>query len=294
MQSINQEIDSLVPPTSFSDGLVRRDFLKAALGAGIAAAALPARSATMIDTDAKGLTAGTVSIPAGDRDIPAYLAQPEGKTGLPVILVVSEIFGVHHYIADVARRFAKEGYLALAPDLFVRQGDPNAYASVGELMKNLIAKVPDAQVMKDLDACAAWAGTHGGDANRLGINGFCWGGRIVWLYAAHNPKLKAGVSWYGRLVNDKTPATPTEPLGLVAEIKAPVLGLYGVRDAGIPVATVEDMRLKLQRAGKESDFVIYPDAGHGFHADYRPGYVKEDAEDGWKRALEWFGKHGVG
>jgi carboxymethylenebutenolidase len=293
MNDIKQDMESLLPATSLSGALDRRDFMKTAIGTSFAAAALPVCAQSMIKTDAAGLAAGGIAINANGREVPAYRAQPEGKTGLPVVLVISEIFGVHEHIADVARRFARLGYLAIAPDLFIRQGDPNAYPSVADLMAKLVRKVPDAQVMADLDACVAWAAGNGGDTRRLGMTGFCWGGRITWLYAAHNPQLKAGVAWYGRLVGDRTPETPRHPVDIAGNLKAPVLGLYGGRDAGIPLSAVEEMKAALKEAGQPSEFVIYPDAGHAFHADYRPSFSEADARDGWQRCLEWFRRHGV-
>ncbi len=287
---LKQDLDSLAPGRDFS----RRSFVKTAVGSGFAAAVLPV-SAQTIKTDAQGLTAGEVMVPVGDFKMPVYRAQPAGRTGLPVVLVISEIFGVHEHIADVARRFAKAGYLALAPELFVRQGDAQSYGEIAKLMQEVIAKVPDAQVMGDLDACVAWAGANGGDTSRLGITGFCWGGRITWLYSAHAP-VKAGVAWYGRLVGNNTELTPRHPVDVAASLKGPVLGLYGGQDAGIPLDTVDKMKSALAAGGpaaKQSEFVVYPDAPHAFHADYRPSYRKEAADDGWKRALDWFKKHGV-
>jgi len=232
--------------------------------------------------------------------MPAYRAQPAGKTGLPVVLVLSEIFGVHEYIADTARRFAKAGYLAIAPELFVRQGDAQSYGEMAKLMSEVIAKVPDAQVLADLDATAAWAAANGGHADKLGVTGFCWGGRQTWLYAAHNPKVKAGVAWYGRLVGQPNALTPRNPVDVAEQLKGPVLGLYGAADTGIPLDTVDKMKAALAKAAeqgnaaaKASQFVVYPDAPHAFHADYRPSFRKEAAEDGWKRALAWFQQHGV-
>jgi len=292
MTQLNEEFDSLTR-TSLSGGIDRRRFLQAAVGSGFAAAVLPIQAQTVVHTDSDGLTAGPVTLTIGGQAVPVYRAQPAGGKNLPVILVVSEIFGVHEYIADIARRFAKQGYLALAPELFVRQGDAHNAPSIPELMQNIIAKVPDAQVMGDLDACVAWAGENGGDTGRLGITGFCWGGRIVWMYSAHNPKVKAGVAWYGRLVGDKSALMPQQPIDLAPTLKTPVLGLYGAKDTGIPVATVEQMKAALAKAGNPSEFVIYPDAGHAFHADYRPSYVAADARDGWQRALAWFKQHGV-
>jgi len=247
----------------------------------------------VISTDTVGLTAGEVSITVNGQKIPAYRAQPEGKTNLPVMLVISEIFGVHEHIADIARRFAKLGYLAIAPELFIRQGDPGSYGTIAELNKEIISKVPDQQVFGDLDAYVAWAGQNGGNINKVGINGFCWGGRIVWLYCAHNPKVKAGVAWYGRLVGDKSALMPQQAIDIAPTLKTPVLGLYGGADAGIPVPTVEQMKETLAKAGNKSEFVVYPDVGHAFNADYRSSYVASAAKDGWTRAIAWFKAHGV-
>lgn len=289
---LEKDFDSLVPTQPFS----RRSFVQTAVGSGFAAAVLPVTAQT-ISTSAEGLVAGEISIAVGDFKMPAYRAAPAGKTGLPVVLVVSEIFGVHEHIADVARRFAKLGYLAIAPELFVRQGDAKAIPEIPRLMAEVVGKVPDAQVMGDLDACVAWAQANGGDTRRLGITGFCWGGRITWLYAAHNPALKAAVAWYGRLVGNSTALTPSHPVDLVGKLKAPVLGLYGGADGGIPVSTVAQMQNALAEGGsqaaKASEFVVYPDTPHAFHADYRPSYRKAAAEDGWKRCVAWFKAHGA-
>jgi carboxymethylenebutenolidase len=293
MDHMKEDFDSLVGKTSLSDGVDRRGFLKTALGTGFAAAVMPVVAQSMVKTDAAGLTVGEVTLTINNQKVPVYRAQPEGKNNLPVILVVSEIFGVHEHIADVARRFAKLGYLALAPDLFVRQGDPGKYTSISELQKEVISKVPDAQVMNDLDACVAWARQNGGNTEELGITGFCWGGRITWLYAAHNPKVKAGVAWYGRLVGAATPLTPKHPVDIAPGLNVPVLGLYGAKDAGIPLESVERMKAALAKGGSKSEFVIYPNSGHAFHADYRPSFVAADAKDGWNRCLAWFKTHGV-
>jgi len=285
------EFDSLTPTRDFT----RRSFVQTAVGSGFAAAVLPV-SAQTITTDTAGLTAGVVNIPVGGSSIPAYRAAPEGKTGLPVILVLSEIFGVHEHIADVARRFAKLGYLAIAPELFIRQGDAKAYTDIPKLQAEVISKVPDEQVLADLDASVAWAKANGGDTSRLGVTGFCWGGRIVWLYTAHNPAVKAGVAWYGRLVGNATPLTPKHPVDVAGKLAGPVLGLYGGADGGIPLDTVDKMKAALASgspAAKKSEFVVYPDTPHAFHADYRPSYRKEAAEDGWKRAVAWFKANGV-
>ncbi|WP_293776144.1 dienelactone hydrolase family protein [uncultured Oxalicibacterium sp.] len=293
MENMKEDFDSLVAKSPLSDDVNRRGFLKTALGTGFAAAVLPVCAQTMIRTDTNGLTADTIHIKVNGQDVPVYRAQPQGKKNLPVILVISEIFGVHEHIADVARRFAKQGYMALAPDLFVRQGDPTKYNSIAELQKELISKVPDAQVMSDLDAVVAWAAANGGHTNRLGITGFCWGGRITWLYAAHNPKVKAGVAWYGRLVGNKTALQPTYPVDIAADLKTPVLGLYGGQDSGIPVSTVAEMQAALKRGNSHSEFVVFKNAGHAFHADYRPSYNEADAKAGWQRCLGWFKTHGV-
>jgi carboxymethylenebutenolidase len=293
MKDLVQDGDSLVADSPFSDGVDRRDFLKVALGTGFAAATLPVAAQSVIKTDSAGLLAGTVNLNVGGQTVPVYRAQPEGKSNLPVILVISEIFGVHEHIADVARRFAKQGYLALAPELFVRQGDPSKIADIATLMKDIISKTPDAQVMADLDACVAWAANNGGNVDKLGITGFCWGGRVTWMYSSHNPKVKAGVAWYGRLVGDATANTPKHPVDIAPGLSVPVLGLYGAKDTGIPLESVEKMKAALAKGTSKSEFVVYPDAGHAFHADYRPSYNEKDARDGWTRALAWFRQHGV-
>ena len=275
--------------------LTRRDFVRATVGSGFAAAVLPVTAQT-IKTDSTGLTVGEVSIPVGDFRMPAYRAMPAGKTMLPVVLVVSEVFGVHEHIADVARRFAKLGYLAIAPELFERQGDAQSYGEVAKLMSEVVSKASDAQVTGDLDACVAWAKTNGGDPSKLGITGFCWGGRISWLYAAHNPGVKAGVAWYGRLVGAANPLQPKHPLDVAASLNGAVLGLYGGDDPGIPQDTVDAMNAALAKgtaAAKKSQIVVYPGAPHAFHADYRPSYRQQPAEDGWKRCLAWFKANGV-
>jgi carboxymethylenebutenolidase len=213
-----------------------------------------------------------------------------------VVLVISEIFGVHEYIADVARRFAKAGYFAIAPEMFIRQGDASSYGEIAKLIAEVISKVPDEQVMGDLDATLAWAKAEGADTGKTAVTGFCWGGRITWLYSAHNPAVKAGVAWYGRLVGNNTPLTPKHPVDVAASLNGPVLGLYGEKDTGIPLDTVEKMKAALaggNAAAKASRFVVYPDAPHAFHADYRPSFRKEAAEDGWKQCLAWFKTHGV-
>ena len=283
------DFDTLVPPHNPID---RRRFVHTALGSGFAAAALPVMAQTVVKTDSQGLLAGEVDIPVGSFKMPAYRAAPAGKSRAPVVLVISEIFGVHEYIADVARRFAKAGYFAIAPELFVRQGDASAYGEIAKLISEVISKVPDAQVMNDLDACLQWARGEGANAETAGITGFCWGGRITWLYAA----LKAGVAWYGRLAGEPSALNPRHPLNLAAQLQAPVLGLYGEKDSGIPLDGVNQMKAALaagSASARKSDIVVYPDAPHAFHADYRPSFRKEAAEDGWKRCLAWFKAQGL-
>ncbi|MDY7540448.1 dienelactone hydrolase family protein [Undibacterium sp. 5I1] len=288
-----QDFDSLVGKSKLSDGVDRRTFIQTAVGVGFAAAAMPVMAQTMIKTDTAGLTAGVVMVEVNGQKVPVYRAQPEGKTNLPVVLVISEIFGVHEHIADVARRFAKLGYLALAPELFVRQGDPSKYPNIGELIKEVVSKVPDAQVMTDLDAVVAWAKANGGNTSKLAITGFCWGGRITWMYSAHNPNVKAGAAWYGRLVGDSTPLSPTNPVDIAAGLKTPILGLYGAKDTGINVESIFKMETELKKGTSKSVFKVYTDSGHAFHADYRPSYVEADAKDGWMRCLTWFKENGV-
>jgi carboxymethylenebutenolidase len=280
-------------------GLSRRQIVQVVgatgLGIGYAATAVTAAAQTAIKTSSEGLLAGEVSFMVNGFKVPAYRAAPVGKTNLPVVLVIQEIFGVHEYIADTCRRFAREGYLAIAPELYARQGDPGQYGEMAKLVAEVVSKVPDAQVMTDLDGAVTWAGANGGDISKVAITGFCWGGRITWLYAAH-AKVKAGVAWYGRLVGANTTLTPAHAVDIVGKLNGPVLGLYGGQDTGIPQDTVEKMKLALQTgsdAAKKSEFVIYPDAPHAFHADYRPSYREAAATDGWKRCLAWFKKHGV-
>ncbi|MCS6765860.1 MAG: dienelactone hydrolase family protein [Candidatus Protistobacter heckmanni] len=296
MSTVVPEVDSLAPATGLSQG-GRREFVRTALGSALAAAVLPA-SAQTIKTDFTSLIAGEQTVPAGDIQMPVYVARPEKAVGkLPVVLVISEIFGVHEHIADVARRFAKQGYLAIAPELFIRQGDPSAYGTIAELLEKVVNKVPDPQVLKDLDATVAWAVANGGDTSRLGITGFCWGGRQTWLYTAQNKAVKAGVAWYGRLVGKNDALTSVNPIDVAGKLNAPVLGLYGGQDTGIPLDTVEKMKAALAAAGnpasKASQFVVYPNAQHAFNADYRPSYDEASAKDGWTKCLAWFKDHGV-
>ena len=268
-----------------------REFVMTALAGGFAAAVVPV-SAQTITTDNKGLTAGEVSIRVADGEMPAYRAMPAGGKDLPTVLVVQEIFGVHEHIRDLCRRLAKEGYLAIAPELYARQGDVSKLKEFNDIIA-VVNKVPDVQVMSDLDATAAWAANNGGNVDKMAVTGFCWGGRITWMYAAHNPKLKAGVAWYGGLTRPATALSPTHPIDIVATLTVPVLGLYGGADTGIPADTVEKMRAALKAAGSPSEIVVYADTPHGFHADYRPSYRPGEANDGWKRLMIWFRKYGV-
>lgn len=272
--------------------LTRRQLVTTALTSGFALAVQPILAKT-IQTSTQGLTVGPVKIPVANGTIPAYRAMPAKGSSFPIVLVIQEIFGVHEHMQDVCRRFAKLGYLAIAPELFVRQGDVSKLSSIDQI-RPIVAKVPDTQVLSDLDATVTWAKqTSKGDPARLGITGFCWGGRITWLYAAHNPQVKAGVAWYGRLVGDSTPLQPQYPVDLAPMLKVPVLGLYGGQDNGIPVTTVERMRTALKQSSARSEIIVYPDAPHAFFADYRPSYRQQPAEDGWKRLQAWFKQNGV-
>lgn len=292
---MDEELVGLVP-----EEVSRRGFIAGSLAAGFALAVQPIAAQTVITTDAEGLEAGDVKIPVRDGEMPGYRAMPARGRNFPVALVVQEIFGVHEHIKDICRRFAKLGYLAVAPSLYNRQGD-TTQLQMEDIMK-VVGRVPDEQVMADLDSTVAYARATGkSDGKRVGITGFCWGGRIVWLYAAHSREVDAGVAWYGRLVaapNAKpNPLTPKQPIELVDELHAPVLGLYGAKDQGIPVESVERMRAALKssksKAARTSEIIVYPEAGHGFHADYRPSYNKEAATDGWQRLQAWFKKYGA-
>lgn len=289
-----QDISSLTSKLDFS----RREFFMTSLAIGFAAAVQPITAQTLITTDSKGLIAGEVKIPVSDGEIPGYRAMPDTGGPFPTVLVVQEIFGVHEHIKDVCRRFAKVGHMAVAPELYARQGDVSKITEIREVMAKVVSRVPDAQVMSDLDATVKFMKDSGkGNVGKLGITGFCWGGRIVWLYSAHNPSVKAGVAWYGNLVRapsqQPNPLQPKSSIDIAANLKVPVLGLYGGADQGIPLDTIEQMRTKLKESSSKSEIVVYPDAPHGFHADYRPSYRKEAAEDGWKRLNAWFKSHGA-
>ena len=283
--------------------LTRREFMAVtSLTAGFAIAVQPIY-AKAITTDRLGIIAGEVKIPVSDGTIPAYRAMPAKGKDFPVIIVVQEIFGVHAYIQDVCRRLAKLGYLAIAPEMFYRQGDVSKLTDIAQI-RAIVNKVPDDQVLADLDATVAWAAKSAqGNIQKLGITGFCWGGRITWLYAAHNYNVKAGVAWYGRLIGESTPLTPKHPIDIASNLHAPVLGLYGGKDTGIALDTVEQMRDRLKSCSTDleiadleiadSEIIVYPEAPHAFHADYRPSYRQTEAEDGWKRLQAWFKKCGL-
>lgn len=274
--------------------LSRRRMLVTTLATGFAVAVQPVAAQTVITTDASGLDAGEIKIKTRDGEIPGYRAMPTSGGPFPVILVVQEIFGVHEHIKDLCRRLAKLGYFAISAELYARQGDVSKLSAIDEIIKTVVSKVPDAQVMSDLDAAVAFAKATGkADVTRLAITGFCWGGRITWLYSAHNPAVKAGIAWYGRLVGNVTDNTPKHPVDIAADIKAPVLGLYGGADQGIPLDTVEKMRSACKAAGKTCDIVVYPDTPHAFNADYRPSYRPEQAKEAWGRMLAWLKANGV-
>ena len=290
MDAIEGELEGFVASSQWT----RRGFVMTSLATGFALSVQPV-SAETIHTDATGLDAGEVKVPVADGSIPAYRAMPDAGGPFPTVLVVQEIFGVHEHIKDICRRFAKLGYYAIAPELYARQGNPAEISDIKELVAKIVSKVPDAQVMSDLDASVAYAKSTGkADTAKLAVTGFCWGGRITWLYAAHNPDLKAAVAWYGPIDRPRTTLQPKYPIDLAPDLKCPVLGLYGGADQSIPVDTREHMAAACKAAGKTCDFVVYPDAPHGFNAGYRPSYRPEAAKDGWARMLAWFKDHGVG
>ena len=295
----NTQREDMMALTTNKSQWSRRDFMSGSIATGFALAAHPISAQTVVQTDTLDLDHGMVEVKTDNGNIPAYFAMPSRMSNpgrwssLPIILVVQEIFGVHEHIKDVARRFAKQGYLAVAPELYHRQGDVTQLKDNKEIFAKVVSKVPDWQVMRDLDATVRWAELKGGSRYKLGVTGFCWGGRITWLYAAHNDYVKAGVAWYGRLVGDKNAMTPTNPIDVVSNIKPPVLGLYGGADAGIPNNTVEQMNAALKKADKPSMIHLYPDTPHAFHADYRASYRRAEAWDAWERCLSWFKKNGV-
>ena len=273
--------------------LDRRALVKASLSVGFCAAVSPVFAQAIV-TPSDGLIAGEVKIPAGDADIPAYRAMPDKGGPFPTVLVIHEIFGVHEHIKDVCRRWARLGYYAIAPELFARQGDAAGEKDMQKLMSDIVGKTPDAEVASDLDATLAFAKASGSaDLARAAVTGFCWGGRQAWLYAAHNPSLKAAVAWYGPLAYPASDLRPKNPPDIVGGLKVPVLGLYGGMDKAIPLAQIEAMQTKLAETGGASKIIVYPDAGHAFHADYRPSFNKADAEASWKEATNWVKTHGA-
>ena len=289
MNIVEPELEGLMPKSRWS----RRGFVMTSLASGFALSVQPV-SAETITTDSAGLVAGEVKVPVKDGEIPAYRAMPDTGGPFPTVLVVQEIFGVHEHIKDLCRRFAKVGHFAIAPALYARQGDPSAYIEIPKLIAEIVSKVPDAQVMSDLDASVAFAKASGkADTAKLAVTGFCWGGRIVWLYAAHNPGLKAAAAWYGPIDRPRSELQPKYPIDLAAELKCPVLGLYGAADQAIPVESVERMAAACKAAGKTCELKIYPDTPHGFNADYRPSYKAEAAKDGWGKMLAWFKQNGA-
>jgi carboxymethylenebutenolidase len=271
--------------------LTRRDFVLSLLTTGFALSVRPV-SAHTISTDSNELVTEEIKINVTDGDIPAYLAYPINGNQFPVILVVHEIFGVHEHIKDVCRRFAKLGYLAVAPELFARQGDVSKISDMNEIISKVVSKVPDAQVMADLDATVNWISNHTkGDTSHIAITGFCWGGRITWLYCAHNPLVKAGIAWYGKLIGTNSELQPKYPVDIATQLKVPVLGLYGGKDKSISLENVANMNTLLSTGTSHSDIKIYPDASHAFFADYRPSYDEKSAIDGWKRLQDWLSNH---
>jgi len=285
------ELQGLLPRSRWS----RRGFVMTSLATGFAVSVQPIAAQTVITTDTNGLTAGEVKVPAKDGEVPAYYAMPDKGGPFPTVLVASEIWGVHEHIKDLCRRLAKSGYFAIAPELFTRQGDPSKVSDTQELVKTIVAKVPDSQVMSDLDATVAYAKASGkADVTKLAVTGFCWGGGITWRYAAHNTALKAAVAWYGPIERPRTELQPKYPIDLAPDLKAPVLGLYGGADPGIPVDTVEKMAAACKAANKTCEIKVYPDTPHAFNADYRPSYRAEAAKDGWAKMLAWFKQNGVG
>lgn len=283
------ELNSLFPEQENNS---RRGFLVTTLPAGFALAVQPVSGQT-ITTNTDGITAGEVKVPVADGEMPAYRAFPNKGKNFPVVVVVQEIFGVHEHIKDLCRRLAKKGHYAIAPALFARQGDPAKIQDMQVLVRDIVSKVPDAQVMTDIDSTLAFADRNEGNGKKAAITGFCWGGRIVWLYAVHNPKIKAGAAWYGRMEGQSSPLQPNHPIDFASKLKVPILGLYGGKDQGIPQSSIGKMREALKAGTSKSNIILYASAQHGFNADYRPSYGKVDAEDAWARMLAWFKKNGA-
>ena len=273
--------------------LNRRGFLMTSLASGFAMASQPIM-AQAVSTNTKGLVAGEVKIPVADGKIPAYRAMPAKPGRYPVVLVVQEIFGVHEHIKDMCRRYAKLGYFAIAPEMFARQGDVSTMNDVGAILSTVVSKVPDAQVCSDLDAAIAYAQTtKHADTSRVGLVGFCWGGRTAWIYAHHNPRLKAAVSYYGLLNGMTSPIKPHDPVDIASKLKVPVLGLYAGKDSYVKQEVVDQMAAGLRQSSSGSNIVVFPDVDHGFNADYRPTYDKAAATYGAELAHDWLKTHGV-
>ncbi len=293
LKPIDFQNPSAVDPSAPADGLSRRTFVMTSLASGFAVASNPVM-AEAITTDTHGLVAGEISVPVADGKIPAYRAMPAKPGKHPVVLVVQEIFGVHEHIKDVCRRYAKLGYFAIAPELFARQGDVSKLTDIGQILSTVVAKVPDAQVTADLDATVAFARASGrANADRLGLVGFCWGGRAAWVYAKHNPKLKAAVAYYGLLDGMKSDIKPQDPIDFAAELKVPVLGLYAGIDAFVKAEAVDKMTAGLRNSDSGSEIVVFPNVDHGFNADYRPSYDKTAATYAAKLAQDWLKERGV-
>ena len=285
--------DFNITQTQQAGGLNRREFIMSSLAIGFALASNPIM-AQAINTDDAGLIAGEVSVPVADGNMPAYRAMPKNGKNLPVILVVQEIFGVHEHIKDVCRRLAKLGYLAIAPELFGRQGDVSKMTDIGEILSKVVSKVPDTQVFADLDATVAYVKTiKKANTSNLATVGFCWGGRTVWLYAAHNPGVKTGVAYYGLLNGMKSDIKANDPIDIGSQIKAPILGLYASQDSFIKPEVIEQMQAELEKSGSRSEIVVFPNVNHGFYADYRPSYNKTAADYSWLLTRDWLKKHGV-
>ena len=288
MDLVELEQQGLMPRNRWS----RRGFVMTSLASGFALSAGPV-SAQTITTDSAGLVAGEVKVKTADGEMPAYRAMPDKGGPFPTVLVIQEVFGVHEHIKDLCRRLAKSGYFAIASELYARQGDPTKYTDIPKLIAEIVSKVPTAQVMSDLDASVAYAKASGkADTAKLAVTGFCWGGFATWMYAAHNPGLKAAVAWYG--VDRKTSdIIPKNPIDVIGELKCPVLALHGGQDQSIPKEMIDKRQEACKAAGKICEYKIYPDAPHGFNADYRPSYRADDAKDGWARMLAWFKEYGV-
>ena len=280
-------------PVPVTTGLTRRAFIMTSLAAGFAIASQPLL-AQAITTDMHGIIAGEVKIPVTDGTIPAYQAMPSAGKNFPVILVIQEIFGVHEHIKDMCRRYAKMGYLAIAPELFARQGDVSTMTDIGEILSKVVSKVPDEQVFSDLNATLAFVkGNKKGNMQKIGLVGYCWGGRTVWLYAEHNPSVKAGVAYYGLLNGMKSDIKANDPIDIAKNLKVPVLGLYASTDAFIKPEIIEQMQAELEKSGSQSEIVVFPNVSHGFNADYRPSYNKTAADYAQKLAKDWLKNHGV-